>query len=51
MERADALCLRNLERSMRKFMTFLEVTIGAVFAVAVAVYMAQGVLQMAALSS
>lgn len=51
MEHANALCLRYLERSMRKLVTFLEMTIGAAFAVAVAVYMAQGAVQMGALAS
>lgn len=51
MERADALCLRNLERCMRKLVTFLEMTIGAALTVAVAVYMAQGAVQIATLAS
>jgi hypothetical protein len=51
MEHANALCLRYLERSMRKLVTFLEMTIGAAFTVAVAVYMAQGAVQMGALAS
>lgn len=50
-EHANALCLRYLERSMRKLVTFLEMTIGAAFTVAVAVYMAQGAVQMGALAS
>ncbi len=36
---------------MRKLVTFLELTIGAACAVALAVYLAQGAVQMAALAS
>ena len=36
---------------MRKLVTLLEMTIGAALTVAIAVYMAQGAVQMAALAS
>jgi hypothetical protein len=51
MEAANAPCLRNLECSMRKLVTLLELTIAGACAVALAVYLAQGAAQMAALGS